>query len=225
VAVDKETLLTSAREAMQLATWREKEGFKLWVVNPALNIRKEIHEIRLHEGFAALAEKPNDWIYFNLALLIVAGDLPKIAPLASTQQFAELKEDAPIRWLGFTHDGRKIPAGAKIEPQSVDGSIFVTTVAEHLPGQPRLLHVEAKIPRNAYGSPIFDKNGSLVGVYGSPASIPDDEDPPAAGTVRNLHFAAVVVPQAIRRWTEGHDEQMWVLPSLVKEALQPHPQP
>ena len=59
VAVGRETLLTSAREAMQLAAWRENEGFKLWAVNLALGIKKEIHEIRLHGIFATLAEKPN----------------------------------------------------------------------------------------------------------------------------------------------------------------------
>lgn len=211
VAVDKQTLLTSAREAMQLAEWREKEGFNLWAVNPVLGMRKKIREIRLHGVFSTIAEKPNDWIYFNLALLSVEGDLPKIAPLAAPEELGELKEEAAVRCFGFTHEGKKTSETHKFEPQLIEGRIFMTTVAKDLPGQPRLLHIEAKIPPNAYGSPILNQKGSLVGIYGSPASPPDQDGSPAGMAVKDIHFAAVVTPDIIRQWTEKRDEKVWVL--------------
>jgi hypothetical protein len=221
VAVGKETLLTSAREAMQLAAWRENEGFKLWAVNPTLGIKKEIHEIRLHGVFATLAEKPNDWIYFNLALLGVEGDLPMVAPLASNEELQELKEDSAVSCLGFTHDGKKTSAARQFELQWFQGSIFLVTAPEDLPGRPRLLHIEAKIPQNVYGSPILNEKGNVVGVYGAAAPPADQNASAVAVAMKDIHFASLVVPDAIRLWTEKRDEKMWVSPTALKAPSQP----
>ncbi len=232
VAVDKQTLLTSGREAMQLATWREKDGFKPWIVNPALGIKKEVREIRLHGVFASLADEPNDWIYFDLALLTVEGELPRIAPLASPVELAELSEDTVVRGFGFVHDGQKAPAGAKFATQLVEGRILMTPVAENLPGRPRLLLVEAKFPQNAYGWPIIDAKGKVVGVYGAAAPVPSQEDSPAAASAADIHYAAIVVPDVIRRWTEKRDSRMWArrgpsqrLPRQVNKPRHPKAAP
>ena len=225
VAVAKDTLLTSAREAMQMAAWRQKEGFKLWAVSPALGLRLrlEIHEIRVHSVFSTLADKPSDWIYYDLALLSVEGELPKIAALASAEDLAELKEDDPVRLLGFTHEGEKTPADRKFEPQMLPGSIFVTPVPkEDLLGKPRLLQVEAKIPPNVYGSPIFNARGSVVAIYGAPAVPPDQDVPPAAAAMKDIHYAAIVSAAVVRRWTEDRDENLWVVPTQAA-PLDPSP--
>ena len=132
-------------------------------MNPALGIKKEIREIRLHGVFATLAEKPNDWIYFNLALLNVEGDLPKIAPLASPDELGKLKEETLSVASALRTKARRRRRPRQFEPQLFPGSIFMMTVARHLPGQPRLLHIDAKIPPNVYGSPIFNENGEVVG--------------------------------------------------------------
>jgi hypothetical protein len=221
VAVGKETLLTSAREAMQLAAWRENEGFKVWVINSTLGIKKEVHEIRLHGVFATLAEKPNDWIYFNLALLTVDGDLLKVAPLASNEELKELKEETVVSCLGFTHEGEKTSAARQFEPQLFQGRIFMMTAQKDLPGQPRLLHIEAKIPQNFYGSPILSEKGRVVGVYGS-AALPAGQDAsPVDAAMKDIHFASLVAPEAILLWTEKRDEKMWVSPTVLKALLQP----
>jgi hypothetical protein len=225
VAVGKETLLTSAREAMQLAAWRDNEGFKVWVVNPMLGIKKEVREIRLHGVFTTLAEKPNDWIYFNLALLSVEGDLPKVAPLASNEELDELKEETAVSCLGFTHEGKKTSATYQFKPELFQGSIFMTTVAKNLPGQPRLLHIEAKIPQNVYGSPILDEKGRVVGVYGAAASPADQDALPVNAVMKDMHFASIIAPDAIRLWTEKRDEKMWVSAAAFKALLQPSVNP
>ncbi len=147
VAVDKHTLLTSAGEAMKSADWRENYGFKnIWAVNARLGIKKEIREIRLHGMYVTLAAKPGGWIYFNLALLSVDGDLPAVAPLASREELDELDEGTVVCCLGFEHEGEKTAAHHQLEPKCFPGSIFMVTAAEDLQGQPRLLHVKAKIP-------------------------------------------------------------------------------
>jgi hypothetical protein len=212
VAVAKDTLLTSAREAMQMAAWRQKDGFKLWAFSPALGLRTEIREIRVHGVFATLAEKPSDWIYFNLALLSVDGELPKIAALASPEELEEVKEDAQVRCLSFPHEGEKTAADYPFQLQMVGGRILMTTVANHLPGRPRLLHVKAEIPPNAYGSPIFNEKGSLVGVYGAPADAADAEAPNAKSARTHIQLASIVIPEIIRRWTGNRDGKLWIIP-------------
>ena len=207
-----------------MAAWRQKEGFKLWVVNPALGPRLEIREIRVHGVFATLAEKPSDWIYFNLALLGVEGQLPKIAVLASPQDLAGLKEDAPVRFLGFTHEGKKTPADQKFEPKMAQGTVFMATVAKNLPGQPRLLHVHAKTPPNFYGSPLFDEQGSLLGVYGDqdPKTLVEPGAPPDPGRMTDVHFVAAASAALVHDWTENRDERLWVVPTL---PAPPEPSP
>lgn len=218
VAVGHQTLLTSAREAMQLAAWQKNDGFTLWVVHSTLNIQKEIREIRLHGMFAALAEKPNDWIYYNLALLSVEGDLPAIAPLASSEELGNLKEDSTVMCLGFAHEGKKTSSARPLEATLFPGNILMTTVAQALPSRPRLLHIDAPIPQNVYGSPLFNETGHVVGVYGT-AAAPDD------AATKNLHLASVTVAEVIRLWTEKRDEKLWVLPTVLNFVAQPGTEP
>ncbi len=221
VAVGKQTLLTSAREAMLAAAWRQNDGFKLWIVNLTLGIKKPIRDIRLHGVFATLADKPNDWIYYDLALLCVDDDLPKIAPIASSEQLAALKEEAAVVCLAFPHEGKKTSMVPELQPKQFRGSIFMMTAGQKLPGQPRLLHIKADLPPNLFGSPIFDDQGRVIGIYGSPVLSAERSAVPGGATLTDIHFAPLVVPEAIRLWTEKRDEKLWVSPQSLKAFTAP----
>jgi hypothetical protein len=220
VAIGDDSLLTSGREALQLAAWRENEGYKIWAVNFATGTRKEIREIRFHGIFTTIADKPNDWIYVNLALLAVDGKMPKVAPLASDNESESLKEDVPVVCLGFTHDGKKTSATRSFDPQVYRGQIFMITAANDVPAQPRLLHVEAQIPQNFYGSPVVNEHGQVVGIYGSPAMPVGQNGSATNGGVKDIHLASLALPQIIRLWTEKHDEKMWVPSTALKPLIQ-----
>jgi len=58
-------------------------------------------------GFRLLADKPDDWIYVNLGLLIVRATLPKVASLASAEDLAKVEEGIAVACFGFTHEGEK----------------------------------------------------------------------------------------------------------------------
>ena len=62
VAVGKDTLLTSAVYAVDLAEMRDKDSFKIWVTHPAdglkFNFRTEVRDIRVLAPFAVVSEKP-----------------------------------------------------------------------------------------------------------------------------------------------------------------------
>ena len=159
VAISGDTLLTTAREAEQLAAMRDEKGFTIWVTQPASGFKEQVQEIRINGVYASLADKPTDWIYYDLGLLSVRGKLPKAARLASAEQLAGVDEGAPVACFGFTHDGEKITRFDKFEPNLARGKVYLVTAAAELPGRPRLLHVTADIPKNAYGSPVVDAEG------------------------------------------------------------------
>ena len=88
-------------------------------------------------------------------------------------------------------------------------------VAKDVPGSPVLLQIDAKISPNAYGSPVFDEQGSLIGIYGA-SVVPQGQDIAAAdAAMKDIHFVTIVDRATILRWTENRDEKTWVLPSKV----------
>ena len=81
VAVGGDTLLTTAREAVQLAKWRAEKTFeKIWVTRPVGNFKEEAQDIRVIAPFASLPEESGDLFYVDIGLLTVRGPLPKGAP-------------------------------------------------------------------------------------------------------------------------------------------------
>ena len=117
VALSRDTLLTTAREVAQLARWREEGGFKIWVTQPTNGFREEVQDLRINDVFASLAEKPGDWVYYNLGLLTVRARLPEVAVLASNEELAGLEEGVPVACFGFFHEGEKTTRFDKFEPR------------------------------------------------------------------------------------------------------------
>ena len=64
-----------------------------------------------------MEDKPDDWIYYDLALLTVADELPNTIPLASNEEIDELKRGfryiAPV----LPHEGEKITEFDSFQPQ------------------------------------------------------------------------------------------------------------
>jgi hypothetical protein len=208
VAVGNDTLLTTAREATQLASWRAEAGLKIWVTRPADGFKEEVHDIRIHGIFASLAEKAGDWIYFDLGLLTIQGKLPQIIPMASPEDSAGLEAGLPVFCFGYTHEGDKITRFDHLEPQLARGKIYVITASRELPGRPRLLHVKAEISRNAYGSPVVNAEGKLIGLYGEVAA-------PSTG-IKNIHYVTIVNPALIEEWLKNRNDTIWLPPAAAK---------
>jgi hypothetical protein len=222
VAIADDTLLTTAREAAQLAAMQTNDGFKVWVTRPADGFKEEVQDLRVNGVYASLADKPNDWIYFDLGLLTVRGKLPKIAPLASREELMALEDGVPVACFGYPHEGDKVTRFDKFEPRLSQGKVYVITVSEELPGRPRLLHIKADIPKFAYGSPIVTRDGKVVGIYGeaavSPADEPTGDSAPSDGQgLKDMHYAAVVNPEMINLWLHDRGGKMW-LPAIAQRT-------
>jgi hypothetical protein len=219
-AIGENTLLTSAREAYQLAQWQADPQMSggIWVTNPTSGIKMAVQEIRVHAEFMRLGERPNDWIYFDVALLTVAERLPKIAPLASPEELGELRSRLSVYCLGFGHEGEKgerIADFADLRPQAALGSIFLITAPPTLPLQPRLLHVKGKFPKNMCGSPIVNEQGKVVAVYGANPRERDLGEPAGQGAVE-IHFAPVLNWDVTNLWLQQRDAKVWVSPDVGK---------
>ncbi len=211
VAVSRDTLLTTAREVAQLARWREEGEFKVWVTQPAQKFREEAQDLRVNGVFATLATKPGDWVYYNLGLLTVSAKLPEVAALASNEESAGLEEGMPVACFGFFHEGEKTTRFDKLEPRLAGGKIYVITVDRTLPGQPRLLHVKAAIPNYAYGSPVVNARGTVLGVYSEAAAPSEGKQTSSSGQSMNLHYMTVVASDVINLWLQDHNAKVWPL--------------
>ena len=179
-----------------------------------------MRDIRVSSAFASLAKTPGDWVYYNLGLLTVAGKLPQVAPLASREALAGLEEGAPVASFGFAHEGEKVTRFDKFEPRLSRGKIYVISPARNLPGHPRLLHVKAEIPKNAYGSPLVTARGEILGVYSEAAP------GPAAGTnsdgrgLGNLHYVTIVNLDTINLWLQDRNAETWPSAAAAAATIQ-----
>ena len=182
--------------------------------------------------------KPPKWLYFDLALLTVEEKLPAFAPLASSEDLKALEDGLPLLCRGYAHDTKMMSKDKVPALQFGESSIYlITTIppSDLPPGvnePPRLLHMDGEIPTqwvddpNAagddhaakrkvavrpYGSPVFNRQGKLVAVYG--------DTPPKGEKPMLLHLAPVVSPKLIDRWLRGEanqteDIETWKLPDV-----------
>ena len=202
-AIGEDTLLISAREACFLTKWRKQDGYTIWATHPAEEIRARVQDIRVHRDFAKLAaEQSGDWIFVNLGLVTVEGKLPKKLSLAAPEELSGLNAGLDVACFGFTFEEVDKILDT-LEPRLTRGKIY----------DPSLFQLKAKIPANAYGSPIVDARGKIIGVYGNPAP----EDAP----VKDLHYATVVDPAAIDAWFEPRDAAIWVDPPIPETPSGP----
>lgn len=208
-AIDDHTLLTSAREVLQLAALR-KEGCRIWAVHPASGFKAEVGTLRVPRQFADLSATPGDWIYFNWGLLVTEDQLPKSGSLASSEELRDLEEGLPVACFGFPHDGGKITRFDQFKPELARGKIYLIDHSPAPAGDSRLLELKARIPENMYGSPILNRRGAVVAVYGEAAS--------SEGVgVKDLHYAPVLDRELLRSWLDETDKDHWVAPPVPEK--------
>jgi len=208
-ALNENTVLTTAREAYQLSQWLKDLGVKLWVTNPATGLKSAVKDIRVHKLFATLGSKPGDWIYCDLALVTVDGQLPKTAALASAEELSRLKDGHRLFCYGFTHEGYAVTAEDRLDPVLTPCRVFIITAHRTLPGQPSVLHLMGDLPKSAYGSPIADEQGNVVAIYGEAAAQPGS-DAKASASPLKLHYAPVVNPEVVEMWLKKADSKIWI---------------
>jgi hypothetical protein len=218
VAVGNDTLLTTAYDAADLAKMRDKDSYKIWVTLPSdnqkpgaghlrFNFKAEVQDLRVLAPYAVLSEESEstDRFFVNIGLLTVQGALPKIASLASPKELDEVEEGFPVVCFGFTHEGQKMTRFDKLEPRLTSAKVFGIEIAQKLPGQPKLLYVQAEIPKNAYGSPVVNSDGKILGLYSD--AIPEKK----SQGLKNLHYVTMVNPELIDLWLRDRDNaKIWV---------------
>jgi hypothetical protein len=193
VAIGKHTLLTTANEAAQMANWRqERERVKIWVTRSAANpkFKAEVHEIVVPKPFTMLTEKTSlDVFYsYNVGLLKVKEDLPETVPLASSKELDEIDKGLPLFCFGFSPDGEPVTKYDTCEPRLTNGKVSFI-----LPGK-QVLHFETEVPpKNAYGSPLVNKAGRIVGLYGDTIGKGKEGQKPA----KSRHYVTIVDPKLI----------------------------
>jgi hypothetical protein len=212
-AIRPDTLLTCANAAVELVKFQAL-GLKCWANNSATLTKVEVRDIHVHALFQKFAQDLNKRMYFDFALLTVEGKLPQTAPLASLDELGELEGRSAVVSLSIPHQGELMDRFQSFSPVLTRAKVFIITSLPPAPG-PRLLHVKAQMPANIYGSPVFNQEGKLVGVY-SDVAVPPPGQPAIANL--NLHFVPVVSPELIGSWFAGSGKDIWVPVTIPKTA-------
>jgi hypothetical protein len=96
----------------------------------------------------------------------------------------------------------------------------IESTRHHLPGEPKLLHVQAGIPKNAYGSPVVNSDGKIIGLYAD--AIPEEK----SQGLKSLHYVTMVNPELINIWLRDRDNaSIWVPASPVPTPSKAQKQP
>lgn len=216
-ALSADTVLTSAGEALKLSEWRTdpRWGFKAWVTNPATGLKLAVGEIRLY-AVSVATEKPDDWIFTNLALISVQGTLPKTAELAGAEELAQLTQGNTVHVFGYTHEGDLIGDADHFAVNHTPARIVAVAVHPNLPGKPRRLGIRAELPKSAYGSPIVNAQGKVVAIYSVPFGEAGGDQNAKTPAMQNMHYATVVNPGVIELGLSKSDPKMWVSTAELK---------
>jgi hypothetical protein len=215
-AIRQDTLLCCANAAVELIKFKTM-GLTCWASNQSTLTKVEIGDIHVHALFQKLNQDFGKRMYFDFALLTVRGKLPQIAPLASVDELDDLKGGTPVVSLSIPHQGELMDRFQSFSPVLTRAKVFIITTLPPAPG-PRLMHMKAVMPVNIYGSPVFNTEGKVVGVYSDVATPPPGQ-PPVANL--NLHFVPVVSPELITSWFEGSGKEVWIPVTAPESAPQP----
>jgi hypothetical protein len=210
-AIRSDALLTSAALALELDK-RRRSGWKIWAEWPARGERLAVREIRVHQGFVGADDTPcEESIYWDLAILLVDGELKSVAVLAGPGEVRELEPGCEPACLGIPHDGEPltrfdVPAVELTRGKLFQQSTLATPQDADRTAAPVLLHLKAPVPHNMYGGPILNQAGSVVAVYAEKAQLPDTE----ADQRLQIHYAPVVTLG--RAWLMGQGLEHWIMP-------------
>lgn len=216
-AIGGRTLLSSAHEVLLLASFCER-GYHVLAVNPATGFKTTIRSFRVSREFADLVDAPGDWIFVNMGLLETEHELPKSIPLATPEELASLEEGLPVTCFGYPHDGSKITRFDTFKSQGALGEVYVISSLTCQQKVARLMELKGKIPNNFFGSPILNKRGAIVAVYGRSA-------PQGMTSVQDLHYAPIPDLESVQSWLRGADNGDWVTPPSTETASPSRDQP
>jgi len=212
-AIAENVALTSARESLQLGVWLKdtRSGFKGWVTEPGTGLKLPIQTTRIYAVRISSPEqqKPNDWLYTNLGLVIVEGVFSKTVELAGPDDLTQLAPGKPVHAACYPHEGDLITPEDRLELKTVSGKILFINAHPELPGKPRVLGVKADLPKFPQGSPLLNPQGRVVAVYSAPVAELDKQPQGGAG-LENIHYATVIHPGVIDLWLKRSDSAAWV---------------
>ena len=168
----------------------------------------DITDLKAHIGWVK-SEDPETQLFFDLGLLKVAGSFETSCQLATAESLAELAaQPQSLGCLGFELTGGPLtrfdPPTAELKRVELYSVIALPDADGAAADAPPLLQLSGELPANPFGSPIFTRDGKVVGVYAVRASLPADAEP------QHIHYAPVVT--LVSAWLAGEGQNHWIKP-------------
>lgn len=204
VIVGPHALLTTAEVGVELARVQER-GWPVKVVRDSQDAGLPVEGIRIHAGFQDA--KPEEQLFFDMAILSVAERLTGAATRASAAELAAVEQGQTLVCLATSHSGDPFNRFDELRAEAYQAKVFTVTPLSAEPAAPRVLFLRGRFGDNASGSPIFDDRGRLVALYCDPA-------PAESGTPpeRAIHYAKLIEPGLIELGLSTKENQIWVAP-------------
>jgi len=209
-AIRNDTLLTSGVLATELEKLR-RSGWKIQANWPEHGKTLDVSKILVHRLFLDTADAPHEQIYWDLAVLTVAGGMTDLATLADARDLSVLEQGMPLGCLAIAHNAEPLTRFdtpmVELQRVKLSGQIPLPTPDGAVqPGAPVLLCISGSPPDRIHGSPIVNQAGKVVGVYAEKAQYPEGH----ASQSRDHHYASQTTP--VRAWLAGQGIEHWKTP-------------
>jgi hypothetical protein len=210
-AIGKNTLLTTAREALLLDEERDNPdlAWKAWITNQENGLKLAVKDIYVNSVYLSMADKPDNMIYYDFALMTVAEDLPQVLQLASTRELDELDEGLTVYCCSFGRKREKITKHDTFKQQLVEMKILAITEQPESSAHHRRLQMKGKLLNADIGMPILNDQGKIVALYA-------DATQPAG--MEEIHLAPVLIPEIINAGLRQRDGNIWIKPGVQKSG-------
>ncbi len=185
----------SAREALQLGVWLDepKSGFQGLVTQRGPALKLPIRDTRIYAVCVTSPkqQKPNDWLYTNVGLVLVDGTFPKTVEPAGADDWAQLTPGIPLHALCYAHEGDLMTPEDRIASGSTPSKILFVNAHPQLPSKLRVHGVKVDLPKFPQGSPFINSQGKVVAVYLGTGVEQEGSSQHSPG-IENMLFATVI---------------------------------
>jgi pSer/pThr/pTyr-binding forkhead associated (FHA) protein len=206
VIVGEQALLTTADVGIELATMLGRA----WRVKAARDSQDDgvpIDRVRIYTLFQDA--KPEERLFFNMAVLYVKERLTGAATLASATELAAFERGQPLLCVATSHSGDAFNRFEEVRADAYQARVFTMRKLSAA----RMLFLRGPFGDNAQGSPLFNDLGHLVALYCEAA-------PAEEGVVLDHanHYATIIEPQLITQGMSLGENPYWVAPVVPPDA-------
>ena len=190
-SVRQDLLLSTATVVQELARFVEK-GQSVFAIHCVSQEQIEITTLFVHPEFSRLQDRREEQIYFDIGAIGIAGEARSFVSLLSGKDAAVIEQGAPLRCVMPIVEAEPLTKFSSIVPSYTGVKVYMVTRGGQSDAtdtdHPRLISLVGTLPRNSYGSPLVDEQGTVIAMYVEKADLSGNKG--LDSLVDRFHYAA-----------------------------------